>query len=139
MAANLHQRAGRCFVLLLVAFVFAGCQKARDVKQQMTDLEKAFPSLNSPAPAQPESAQVPAAPTANTYVNAALAAARTNDYAGGVIALQAVQKMPGITAPQLMAIEHAKQAMTGELVSKAAGGDAKAKADLAVIERTLSQ
>ena len=76
---------------------------------------------------------------ASAYVSLALSAVRTNDYAGGVIALQAVQRMPGITSQQLMAVQEAVQAMTAELLVRASKGDAKARSDLAAIERTHSQ
>ena len=76
---------------------------------------------------------------ANAFVNVALAAVRANDYAGGVIALQEVQRIPGVTANQLMAIHGTMQAMTADLVARAAKGDPKAKADLAAIEKTRSQ
>jgi hypothetical protein len=132
-----------CLVPLAVVAlsVLSACSKKADVKSQVAELEEAF---QAPAPAtasQPEkgvlSQGLPA--DANAYVNLALSAVRTNDYAGGVNALQAVQRMPGITANQLMAVERAKEAMTSDLVARAARGDAKAKAELAVIEKTRSQ
>ncbi len=68
-----------------------------------------------------------------------MSAVRSNDYAGGVIALQTVQRIPGVTSQQLMALERAKEAITANLVARAAGGDPKAKAELSAIEKTLSQ
>ena len=64
---------------------------------------------------------------------------RTNDYIGGVIALQSAQRLPGVTHQQLIALENAKQAMTAELLIRAGRGDARAKADLAELEKTHSQ
>ena len=125
--------------MILVA---PGCGKKADVKQNVSGLEKAFPAATAPVPAQqsdPAPAAVPAASEANTYVNLALTSVRTNDYAGGVIALQKVERMPGVTAQQLMAIESAKQALTADLVARADRGDPKAKAELAAIEKTRSQ
>ena len=119
----------------------SACSKKAEVKSQVSELEKAFQAAAPAAASQTEkgvsSQGLPA--DANAYVNLALSAVRTNDYAGGVIALQAVQRMPGVTANQLMAVERAKEAMTAELVARAARGDAKAKAELAVIEKTRSQ
>ena len=69
----------------------------------------------------------------------ALASVCSNDYATGVIALQSVKRIPGVTPQQLMAVEQAKQALTSDLVARAGQGDAKAKADLDAIEKTLSQ
>ena len=129
-------------VALLVLLAGPGCGKKPDVKENLSGLEKAFPAaVVSVAAAQAE--PVPAAALrvtdANAYVSLALSAVHTNDYAGGVIALQAVQKMPGVTAQQLIAIESAKQALTADLVVRADRGDAKAKAELAAIEKTHSQ
>jgi len=128
--------------ILLVILVSSGCGKKPDVRQNVSGLEKAFPSATASVPAQqvdPTPAFVQVGSDANTYVNLALTAVRTNDYAGGVIALQKVERMPGVTAQQLMAIESAKQALTADLVARADRGDAKAKAELAAIEKTRSQ
>lgn len=124
--------------LMLVGL--SACSKGPDVRTQVVELEKAFPAAATPAPAQAAGeAPHPPSADANALVNAALSAVRTNDYASGVIALQAVQRMPGVTAVQLMTIERTMQAMTADLVSRAARGDAQAKAELAAIERTRSQ
>ena len=127
---------------LAALLMVAGCSKKADVKGQASELEKAFPAA-APAPAAPvetpaATAQAPAS-EANAYVKAALSAVQANDYAGGVIALQKVQRMPGVTYQQLVAVERTKQAMTSDLVNRADRGDAKAKADLAAIEKSLSQ
>ena len=127
-------------------FVLTGCGRKPNVTAQLTELEKAFPAAaTSPAPAVPAETQpLAASPSAaaadpNTFVKAALWAVRSNDYGGSVIALEAVQRMPGVTPAQMMAAENAKQALTAELVARAANGDAQAKAQLAAIERTRSQ
>ncbi len=127
---------------LAVILLLAGCSKKADLKGQVSQLEKAFPAA-APAAAAPvetpaTTAQAPAS-DANAYVKAALSAVQANDYAGGVIALQKVERMPGVTYQQLVAIERTKQAMTTDLINRADRGDAKAKADLAAIEKSLSQ
>jgi len=127
---------------LAAILMLAGCSKKADVKDKVSQLEKAFPAA-APAAAAPietpaATAQAPAS-EANAYVKAALSAVQANDYAGGVIALQKVQRMPGVTYQQLVAVERTKQAMTSDLVNRADRGDAKAKADLAAIEKSLSQ
>ena len=124
-----------------VLLAISGCSKKPDVKSQTSELEKAFPDAASAPPAPAESS-VPSQgqpAEANAYVKAALSAVNSDDYAGSVIALQTAQRMRGVTAEQLMAIERTKQAMTGSLVERAAQGDAKAKADLARIEKSRSQ
>jgi len=120
-----------------------GCSKKADVKSQLSELERTFQDASVAAPSSGErplvdpTASAPA--DANAYVNLALAAVRTNDFAEGVIALQTAQRMPMLTAEQHRAVYQAMQAMTADLVARADKGDAKAKADLAAIERTRSQ
>jgi hypothetical protein len=136
---NFQFHAGWLIALLAVS----GCSKKTDVKSQVSELEKAFPAaVPSAAVIQPEQQVTPPqSPPGdpNAYVKAALSAVRADDYAGGVIALQTAETMHGVTAPQLMAIARTKQAMTADLISRADRGDAKAKADLAAIEKTRSQ
>ena len=119
----------------------SACGKKADLKTQVFELEKAFPTAPAGTPVQAERAASNQAPLtdANACVRLALAAVRTNDFAGGVITLQAVQRMPGLTPEQLMSLQTAMQAMTADLLVRASKGDAKAKADLAAIERTRSQ
>jgi hypothetical protein len=98
------------------------CQKTPTAAEGVAGLEKAFPQGgNSPA------------------IGLALAAAKTNDLGVGVVALQEAKRVPGLSAEQLMTVEQASQALTAEIVRRAAAGDAKAKADLELIERSRSQ
>ena len=131
-----HSLFGILFGVALLASV--GCGKKADVTSEISDLEKSFKSAIAAAPAQP--APNPSqAPTADGWVDRALTAARANDYVGGVVALQSARSAGGATAEQLMAVQRTMGAMTSELATRAAKGDAKAKADLAAIERTRSQ
>ena len=119
-----------------------GCGRKAEVRATVSELEKAFPAATTTAaPAQPDKpiASQAGSADANAYVTLALAAVRTNDYVAGVIALQTVQRLTNVSAPQRMAAERARQAIVADLVGRAGSGDAKAKADLAAIERTLSQ
>jgi hypothetical protein len=133
-----------CRLLLFSAalvLALGACSKKPDVQSSVSELEKAFPSAAAPAPVQTQ----PTAPTpvpqadANDLVKSALTAARANDYASGVIALQAAQAKPGVTADQVMAVQRAKQAMVAELQRRAINGDQHALAQLKAIERTRSQ
>ncbi len=134
------------FPSLALALVIGACNRKPDVKQTFSALEKAFPTaaVNGPA-AEPSGTSVPQPPAtadANAYVSAALSAARSQDYAAGVMALEEVQRMKDaktVTANQLITIEQAKQAMIADLVARADRGDPKAKADLAAIEKMHSQ
>ncbi|SRR6266446_2512693 len=128
--------------ILLSFLALSGCAKKADVKTQTSELEKAFPGAVATAPAAQTEGSTPAqtAPSdANAYVSAALSAVQNNDYAGSVITLQKVQRMPGVTYEQFLAIDRARHAMTTDLINRADRGDAKAKADLGKIEKTLSQ
>ena len=141
-----RENQGQCFrfsiSILLVLLAVSGCSKKIDVKAQASELEKAFPAaVATAAAAQAETLAPAQAPTtdANAYVSAALSAVRNNDYAESVIALQKVQRMPGVTYEQFLAIERTRQAMNTDLINRADRGDAKAKAELRKIEKTLSQ
>ncbi|MBM3882363.1 MAG: hypothetical protein FJ387_22015 [Verrucomicrobia bacterium] len=111
---------GRSLPLLLL--LVCGCSKQPVVEDSVAELEKSFGSA-----------------AANPYVAAALVAARTNDYASGVIMLESVQRAPGGTPQQLMAVQDALQAMMAELTVGAERGDPQARAALARIERSRSQ
>ena len=76
---------------------------------------------------------------ANASVKGDVAAAQANDYASGVIALQAAQQKPGLTANQVMAAQRAKQAMLADLQRRAVNGHQAALAQLKAIEKTRSQ
>ncbi len=125
----------------------SGCGGKPNVDAEAAKVEKAFPAEAQAAPRPAPSALAPdnAAPApepqadVNASVKAALSAVHSKDYGEGVIAVQTVQKMPGVSANQLMALERAKQAMMANLQERADQGDAKAIAELKRIEKTLSQ
>ena len=129
------------FLSSALALTFGACSKQPDVQASVSELEKVFPTVAAPATPQTQAAPPTPAPQAdaNDLVRNALAAARANDYASGVIALQAAQQKPGVTAEQVMAVQRAKQAMVGELQRRAVNGDGAALAQLKAIERTRSQ
>lgn len=135
-------------MLALLASVVAapcGCSKKPPVKSQVAELARVFqvPGEAAPAPAAAEPAAPEAAANppaeAKTYVNYALMAAKTNDYASAVIALQEAQRLPMKSTAQHQAVYETMQAMTSDLVARAERGDQQAKAQLAAIERTRSQ
>ena len=64
---------------------------------------------------------------------------RTNDYAAGIIVLDSLVLIPGLTPEQLMAAQNAKQSLLSDLVDRAANGDVKARAMLDAREKTRSQ
>ena len=133
---------GYSMCILAAVQLLSGCAKKADVSAQVNDLEKAFPGSAAAAPA-PVEATAPverASPVdANAYVSAALTAVRSNDYAGSVITLQKLERVPGVTYQQFVAIQRTKLAMTTDLINRADRGDAKAKAELDKIEKTMSQ
>ena len=126
-----------------LTFSVSGCSQKAAVNSRVSELEKVFQDTSA-ATATP--GEQPAADTtanaradAKAYVNLALTAVQSNDYAGGVIALQQAQLVSTMTAEQHRAVYETMQAMTADLVARAEKGDAKAKAQLAAIERTRSQ
>lgn len=76
---------------------------------------------------------------ANALVKSAISAAQASDYAGGVIALQAAQQKPGLSADQILAAQRSKQAMIADLQRRAVNGDQNALAQPKAIEKTRSQ
>src|SRR4051812_21836650 len=112
----------RIFLALCAGIVIglSGCGKP-NVKTEATRLEHAFSAAGT-----------------NAYVAVALSAIRNDDYVGGVVALQSARRVPGMSADQLIAVQEAMQVMTEDLVRRADAGDPKARADLALIERSRS-
>jgi len=109
-------------VLGAVLLVLSACGKKVDVPRQADELEKAFQASQS-----------------SEYVNLAIAAVRTNNYVAGVVALQNVRRIPGMSPDQLMAVQRTLEAITADLVARADRGDPNAQAALAAIERSRSQ
>src|SRR5947209_7264361 len=105
LAAALHNNS-RCpiGVAAMILIAVAGCGKKADLKNQTSELQKAFPASVNAAPAPAEQLAIGQPPTAdaNAYVSLALRAVSANDYRSGVLALQAAQKTRGVTADQLM-------------------------------------
>jgi hypothetical protein len=108
-------------LFLLVASLCA-CSKKPDIKSEVARLEKTFSATDT-----------------NTLMGAALSAIHKDDYAGGIIALDNAKHVPGMSAEQLMSVQSTMQAITADLVARAARGDATAQAQLAAIERSRSQ
>jgi hypothetical protein len=114
---------GALFCISAAALLaLGGCSQKARVNARLAQLEKAFAKAG-----------------ASPLLDAALAAVRTNDYAGGVIVLETLKRTPGTSAEQLMAVHEAIQALTRDLVARAAKGDAKAREALAAIEKVRSQ
>lgn len=128
-------------LLYAVALVFfaGACRQEADVKSSAAELEKAFQAPAAPGQADPAAAMSAAPADAQNLVQAAVAAVRADDYASGVAALETAQRKPGVSAEQVMAVQRTLQAMTADLVTRAANGDQKALAQLKAIERTRSQ
>lgn len=107
-----------CLALVLGS----GCSRQPSASEGIANLEK---SLGTAAD--------------NPAIQVAIAAARTNDLGMGVVALQQAKSAPGLTAEQLQTVEQTSQAIVQELLRRADAGDARAKADLQLIERSRSQ
>ena len=136
-------RAQSLFLSLPVtlALCAGACSKKADVKASTSELEKAFqaPAAPAAAPGDPAAAAQTSPAEAHDLVTTALGAARADDYASGLIALEAAQRKPGVTPEQVIAVQRTMQAMTADLVTRAANGDKQALAQLKAIEKTRSQ
>lgn len=119
-------------LVCVASTVLIGCSKQPKVKDSTSNLEEAFAATG--ARTGPGGAN-----SANAYVQAALAAARTNDFFTAISLLQRVAKTGQASPDQLMAVEQAKLALFSELQSRAAKGDASAKATLAAIEKSQAR
>ena len=122
-AEGAKKPAPRLFFAAALVVLLVGCKGEPDSRQGLAELQQAFPDAGAAPPA----------------VQLALAAAHTNEFGQGVVALQEAKSVPGLTAEQLQTVEQAAQALTRELVRRAESGDARAKADLELIERFRSQ
>lgn len=109
--------------ILFLTLALCGCRDNPPTPEAgLQELQSAFPESSG-----------------NPALALALAAARTNDLGVGVVALQDIKRSEGLTAQQLQSVEQASQALTAELLRRAATGDARARADLELIERSRSQ
>jgi hypothetical protein len=129
------------FVLVLASatlLLLSGCDRKPGVKTSISQLEKAFGSKAPPGAAeQPAPGQAPRA-DAKGYVQIALAAARTNDYATAVAMLEAAIRAPGITPDQFLVVQQAKSALLTDLQNQAEKGAASAQSALKSIEQSRS-
>jgi hypothetical protein len=122
MDAKLFSLSARAGLVLIFLPLLTGCAKKTDVKTELNHLEQAFSAANT-----------------NDPIALAVTAIRKEDYATGVITLDNLKRVPGMTSEQLISVQRAMEAVTAGLVTRAARGDAKAQADLAAIERSRSQ
>jgi len=133
------------FQLVLLAATLAlaltGCEKKAQVKSSVTELEQSLsaPAAPPPAQAQPSAANPVPQNDAQDLVKSAVAAAQANDYASSVIALQAAQQKPGLSADQILAAQRTRQTLIADLQRRAVNGDQAALAQLKAIERSRSQ
>ena len=122
MRAVLCSKTDAALLGFLAIGLTMGCQREPAAQEGVVQLEKAFPNGGN-----------------NESIQIAIAAAKANDPATGVIALQSAKRTLGLTAEQLMSVEQASQALTADLTRRADAGDAKAKAALELIARARSE
>jgi hypothetical protein len=121
MDANLKNRWLGLGMVAAAILVF-GCGRAPNAEEGVKSLEQTF-----------------ANPAAVPAIELAIAAVKTNDLGQGVVALQSAKQVPGLSPEQLQTVEETAQTLTQELLRRADAGDARAKADLELIERSRSQ
>ena len=90
-------RAPRCLLLsaLIMLSGLCACRHKARVEDRLAELQRAFPTQEE-----------------HLAVNAALAAVRSNDFAGSVVVLESIRRTPGATAQQLMATQSAVQGIS---------------------------
>jgi len=112
-----------CLVMAGACLLLNGCGKTHDPAAEAVQLQKVFASDAR----------------SNQFVAVALSAMQTNNYPAAVLALENARTIPGTTPDQLIALQRTKEAMIADLVRRAEGGDARAREDLVVLERSRSQ
>lgn len=119
------QRAWILVILVSLAvtgWAGSGCRRDPTPADDLTRLQEAFPDTR-----------------ASPAIQLAIAAVQTNDLGQGVVALQQAKETPGLSAEQLQSVEQTSQSLTRELLRRVEAGDARARADLELIERSRSQ
>lgn len=108
--------------LAVIGWAGSGCRREPTPADDLTRLQEAFPDTS-----------------ATPAIQLAIAAVQTNDLGQGVVALQQAKETPGLSAEQLQSVEQTSQSLTRELLRRVEAGDARARADLELIERSRSQ
>ena len=130
------------FVLVLgsvTLLLLGGCDRKPGVKTSISQLEKAFAATAAPGQAAPPTPGSALRADAKGYVQTALVAVRSNDYATAVAMLNAAVRAPGMTPDQFLAVQQAKNALLTDLLNRAEKGDAVARATLKSVEQTRSR
>ncbi len=147
MGASLRSKGSNELLLnltlgLSLLLVLNACSRKPDVKAEAAALQQELARAAPSGPTAQDSTSATAAALAadlKSYGSYVVSAVSSNDYAGSVIALEAMQRISGITAEQRAAVLRAKAAITADLMNRADRGDPKALAELKAIEKTHSQ
>jgi hypothetical protein len=143
-----QRKIGLMLVIALLAG--AGCNKSKklavsgDVKAQVSTLQAAFPAATAQDPTQ---SSTPAAGfvnadgafTADAYASMALAALSKGESEKAMIVVQRLQRLPGLTSGQHVALHESMRTMQNDLIRRAAAGDASAKAAVEDLKKNLAK
>ena len=130
--------------LLALAGIVAGCGSGAEVeKVDPGAIEAAF--KEAPAQPAPEESTTDAvvvggaaeqAVPVKELASRAAAAMRKDDVSEAIVMLQSLRRAKGLSGEQLTAVQDQMAAMQSDLASRAAQGDAKAKAALDLIQQS---
>ena len=141
----LRRTTVRCALMLLAAGILAGCGEGSE-KVDPGALESAFKD----APTEPAPAAKPEESTTEAVVltggagdvpvkevaNRAAAAMRKDDLNEAMVLLQTLRRARNLRPEQLTAVQDQMAALQADLANRAAGGDAKAKQALQLIQQS---
>ncbi len=131
--------ASFALVLALVTCVLlSGCGGDSGAKSSISQLEKAFAAAAAPASAEQAAPGSAPRSDAQGYVQTAISALRSNDYAAAVVMLKAATRAPGLTPDQFVTVQQTKNALLTNLGNRAKKGDPHADAALKSIQQAGS-
>lgn len=129
-------------ILVSVLVLLGGCGGGEGDKVDPKALEAAFKDAPAAAPAEESTTDsvVPVgaagAVAVKEIAGRAAAAMRKDEMSEAMVLLQTLRRARNLSPDQLTAVQDQMAALQGELAGKAAGGDARAKAALELIQKS---
>lgn len=115
---NLH---GTLAVMIVAGLFLVGCAKKDAVSTK--ELEKAFEIKPAASPATAKANLSRPQDPVRGYVEQAVSAIKTNDYASGVVMLQTLRAEPSLNADQLAVVQETMAKIQSQLAERAERGD----------------
>ena len=120
-----------------------GCAKKQaivDPKAQAEQLQQAFPSAKADAP-EPTAGfvSVDAGALPDAYAGMVIGALKNNETPKAMVLITRLQRMPGLTAGQMMALNESMRTMQADLIRRADAGDPAAKDAVENLKKNLTR